>query len=221
MGRLIETISRIVKYVTSANWPRFLPNNRRIRDVASQWKGLFRGIVWKIQEHFRGKSCETILARDNVVPRLSSTVSWYRCTVSFNRTRTIEGWGDILGPPPPPSLSLEAPSTKRVRLFSRFCRDSSAPFVRFQCLAFELDSSFPACPPPPPRMSLPPKPREEISRSGNCGRWKRVKGVEFLRVLLGDYRWGVCANFENDLETDGKDLKSRIKNGEIIRNFFE
>lgn len=81
-----------------------------------------------------------------------------------------KGEGTSLDPPPPspvpPSLSLEAPSTKRVRLFSRFCRDSSAPFVRFQCLAFELDSSFPAF----PRMSLPPKPREEISGRGNCGR---------------------------------------------------
>lgn len=59
--------------------------------------------------------------------------------------------GTSLEPPPflpPLSLSLEAPSTKRVRLFSRFCRDSSDPFVRFQCLAFELDSSFPSCPTP-------------------------------------------------------------------------
>lgn len=222
MGRLIETISRIVKYVTSANWPRFLPNNRRIRDVASQWKGLFRGIVWKIQEHFRGKSCETILARDNVVPRLSSTVSWYRCTVSFNRTRTIEGWGDILGPPPPPRHCLLKPRRQSASDYFRVSVETARPllFVFNASPSSSIHPFLPA-PPPPPRMSLPPKPREEISRSGNCGRWKRVKGVEFLRVLLGDYRWGVCANFENDLETDGEDLKSRIKNGEIIRNFFE
>lgn len=123
------------------------PNGRGCFEESSV--GRYKILSWKIL----AARPWTILARDNVA-RLSSTAS---CdTVSFNGTRTtrrgtIEGWGDILGTAPflpPLSLSLEAPSTKRVRLFSRFCRDSSDPFVRFQCLAFELDSSFPSCPTP-------------------------------------------------------------------------
>lgn len=134
----------------------------------------------------------TILARDNV-PRLSSTASCDTpCLSTGQGQRGGEGQSKVGGTSlgPPSTLRCHClPVDKARPIIFTFLSRQLGPFCSFSMprLRARFIPSFLPSFPPPTRMSLPPKPRQDISRGGNC-RWIRELRVSNFREYCLDYQ---------------------------------